>query len=104
MVSRPPSTVSPISLEGVDLTPLVEQAVIDAPTPKAHGPRTNQDWWPDQLDLTVLHQHSPLSNPMEPDFDYSKEVESLDVEALRQDLIDLMAYMRTLSDSPAALP
>ncbi|TWH23257.1 catalase-peroxidase [Rhodococcus rhodochrous J45] len=67
-----------------------ENPAVPSPEPSPHRPRTNQDWWPDQLDLTVLHQHSPLSNPLEPDFDYSKEVESLDVEALRQDLIDLM--------------
>ena len=36
---------------------------IPAPTPKAHGPRTNQDWWPNQLDLPVLHQHSPRGQP-----------------------------------------
>ena len=40
-----------------------ENPAIDTPTPKAGRPRTNQDWWPDQLDLSVLHQHSPRHQP-----------------------------------------
>jgi catalase-peroxidase len=52
--------------------------------------RTNRDWWPDQLDLRILHRHSPLSNPMEPDFDYAKAFESLDFEAVKADLRVLM--------------
>ncbi len=42
-----------------------ENPVIPSPTPKQSRPRTNQDWWPNQLDLSVLHQHSPLSNPLD---------------------------------------
>jgi catalase-peroxidase len=67
-----------------------ENPAISAPEPKVGRPRTNRDWWPDQLDLNVLHQHTPQGNPMGEDFDYAKEVESLDVEALKQDLVDLM--------------
>ena len=48
------------------------------------------DWWPNQLDLTVLHQHSSLSNPMDKGFDYAKEFQSLDLEAVRKDLYALM--------------
>ncbi len=67
-----------------------ENPVIPSPTPKAHRPRTNKDWWPDQLDLSVLHQHSPRSNPMGEDYNYKEEFRTLDVEALKQDLVELM--------------
>jgi catalase-peroxidase len=67
-----------------------ENPVIDAPEPKPHRPRTNQDWWPNQLDLSVLHQHSPRSNPLGEDFDYAKEFATLDVEALKADLIEVL--------------
>ena len=68
-----------------------ENPVIDAPEPKPGGrPRTNQDWWPNQLDLQVLHQHSPKGNPMGEDFDYRAAFGSLDVEALRQDVLAVM--------------
>ncbi|HKG65623.1 MAG TPA: catalase/peroxidase HPI [Solirubrobacteraceae bacterium] len=67
-----------------------ENPAIPSPTPKEGRPHTIQDWWPNQLDLRVLHVHSPLSNPLGPDFDYAEEFKQLDVEALRQDLIELM--------------
>jgi len=67
-----------------------ENPAIPSPTPKATRPRTNRDWWPNQLDLQVLHQHSPSSNPMDEGFDYAKELASLDVEALKRDLVQLM--------------
>jgi catalase-peroxidase len=51
---------------------------------------TNRDWWPNQLDLRVLHQHSSLSNPMDKDFDYAKEFKSLDLNAVTKDLHALM--------------
>jgi catalase-peroxidase len=54
-------------------------------------PRTNHDWWPDRLDLTTLHRHSSLSNPMGEDFDYAREFATLDLDALRGDLIELMS-------------
>ncbi len=53
------------------------------------GPK-NRDWWPNQLDLSVLHQHSDLSNPMGQKFDYAKELKKLDVKALIKDLKTLM--------------
>ena len=67
-----------------------ENPVIPAPQPQASRPRTNQDWWPNQLDLSVLHQHTSASNPMEADFDYAEELKSLDVEALKQDIIEVL--------------
>ncbi|MDQ1498890.1 MAG: catalase-peroxidase, partial [Actinomycetota bacterium] len=67
-----------------------ENPVLPSPTPKAHRPHTNQDWWPNQLNLQVLHQHSPQSNPMDEDFDYATEVESLDVDALKRDVVEVM--------------
>ena len=67
-----------------------ENPVIDSPEPAPHRPRTNQDWWPNQLDLSVLHQHSSRSNPLDPDFDYKEAFKTLDVEALKQDLVAAM--------------
>ena len=52
--------------------------------------RTNDEWWPKQLDLKILHQHSSLSNPMDRDFDYAKEFNSLDLNAVVKDLHALM--------------
>src|SRR5271163_3981179 len=67
-----------------------ENPAIPSPTSEVPRPRTNQDWWPNQLDLSVLHRHSPVSDPMDEDFDYAKEFATLDLEALRRDLIELM--------------
>jgi catalase-peroxidase len=67
-----------------------ENPAIPSPTPKRTRPRTNKDWWPDQLDLSVLHQHSPKSNPMGEDFNYAEEFKSLDLESLKRDLIEVM--------------
>lgn len=50
----------------------------------------NKDWWPDQLNLNILHQHSSKSNPMDEDFNYAEEFKKLDLEAVRKDLFDLM--------------
>src|SRR5690349_8056918 len=51
---------------------------------------SNRDWWPNQLRLDLLHQHSAKSNPMSVDFDYAKEFKNLDLAALKQDLLALM--------------
>ncbi|MDQ1743173.1 MAG: catalase-peroxidase [Pseudonocardiales bacterium] len=67
-----------------------ENPVIPSPKPAAHRPRTNQDWWPNQLNLQVLHQHSPRSNPMGEDYHYAEEFSSLDVEALKRDVMEVM--------------
>ncbi|NRP14305.1 MULTISPECIES: catalase/peroxidase HPI [unclassified Aliiroseovarius] len=63
--------------------------------PVAHGAtstgtRSNSDWWPGQLNLRILHQHSAKSNPMGTDFDYAKAFEGLDLEAVKTDLTALM--------------
>ena len=64
-----------------------ENPAIDSPTPKRHRPRTNKDWWPNQLDLTVLHPHHPASNPLGSGFSYREEFAKLDVEALKRDIV-----------------
>ncbi len=51
---------------------------------------TNRDWWPNQIDLSILHQHPPKSNPMGEEYDYRKEFQSLDYDALKTDLTALM--------------
>src|SRR5712672_111150 len=61
--------------------------------PMGHGPRkshANVDWWPNQVNLKVLHQHTPQSNPMGAAFDYAKEFKSLDLNAVIKDLHALM--------------
>ena len=67
-----------------------EAPVIPSPTPKATRPMSNQDWWPNQLDLQVLHQHSPRANPMGEAFNYAEEFKTLDVDALKRDIFELM--------------
>jgi catalase-peroxidase len=67
-----------------------ENPVIPAPTPKATRPRSNRDWWPNQPNLQVLHQHSPLSDPMDDDFSYAEAFKTLDVDALKRDIFELM--------------
>jgi catalase-peroxidase len=67
-----------------------ENPAIPSPTPKPGRPRSNRDWWPNQLDLQVLHQHSPRANPLGEDFNYAEEFKTLDVDALRRDVIEVM--------------
>ncbi|NTW52738.1 MAG: catalase/peroxidase HPI [Chlorobiaceae bacterium] len=54
------------------------------------GTQSNAKWWPDQLKLEILHQHSSLSNPMGGEFNYAEEFKSLDLSALKKDLLELM--------------
>ena len=56
----------------------------------AGGGTVNRDWWPNQLNLNILRQHSSLSDPMDPDFDYVKEFKKLDLAAVKEDLHELM--------------
>ena len=55
-----------------------KHAIAEAPT--------NADWWPNQLNLKILHQHSPLSDPMGEAFNYAEEFKSLDLDAVIKDL------------------
>lgn len=56
----------------------------------AGGGVSNRDWWPNQLNLKVLHQHSSKSDPMDTDFDYAQAFKRLDLAAVKQDLLALM--------------
>ncbi len=67
-----------------------ENPAIASPTPTPTRPMSNRDWWPNQLNLQVLHQHSPRANPMGEEFDYAEDFKTLDVEELKQDLVELM--------------
>ena len=68
-----------------------ENPAIDSPTPKTGGrPRTIRDWWPNQLDLSVLRAHSSKVNPLGETFDYAAEFAKLDVEALKRDIVDVL--------------
>ncbi len=55
-----------------------------------HGAQSNADWWPNQLNLSILHQHQPVSSPMDPDFSYAEAFQKLDYQALKKDLAALM--------------
>jgi catalase-peroxidase len=67
-----------------------ENPAIPSPTPKRVRPRTNKDWWPDQLDLSILSAHSDRSDPMGSDFNYAEEFKKLDVNALKNDVFEVM--------------
>jgi catalase-peroxidase len=67
-----------------------ENPVIPALTPKPQRPRTNQDWWPNQPDLSVLQQHGPQASPMGADFDYAEEFKTLDLDGLKRDVFEVM--------------
>lgn len=66
-----------------------EESSAKCPVPHSRG-RSNRDWWPNQLNISVLHQNTPDSDPMGPDFDYAKQFESLDLDAVIADLRALM--------------
>ena len=57
---------------------------------QAGGGTSNRDWWPNQLKLNILRQHSEKSNPMGDDFNYAEEFKTLDLEAVKKDLTELM--------------
>ena len=73
--------------------PQAQTSSSETKCPVAHGARraqTNADWWPNQLNLKMLHQHSPLSDPMGQEFNYAEEFKSLDLNAVIKDLHALM--------------
>ena len=55
-----------------------------------HKARSNRDWWPNQLNIRILHQNEPASNPMPEGFDYAEAFKALDLGAVKQDLTALM--------------
>ena len=67
-----------------------DESAAKCPVVHRTAARSNRDWWPNQLNLQILHQHSPLSNPMGEAFDYAKEFKSLDLNAVIKDLHALM--------------
>ncbi|HET6909408.1 MAG TPA: catalase/peroxidase HPI [Mycobacteriales bacterium] len=67
-----------------------ENPVIPPPTADGARPRSNRDWWPNQLNLQVLHQHSERANPLGPNFDYKKQFQGIDLEALKRDVVEVM--------------
>jgi catalase-peroxidase len=67
-----------------------ENPAIDSPHPKSHAPLTNKDWWPEQVDVSVLHRQSSKGNPFGESFDYTEEFKKLDTEALKADMLALM--------------
>ena len=83
--ARPPSPEASTSSNSES-----ENPAIDSPKPKAHAPRRNQDWWPEQVDVSVLHRQNQKGNPLGEDFDYAEEFKKLDVEAFKRDVIDMI--------------
>ncbi len=67
-----------------------ENPAVASPRPKTTRPRTNRDWWPNQLDLQVLRQHAGGASPLGADFDYAAEFAKLDVAALKADILKVM--------------
>ncbi len=62
----------------------------NAHTSTIAGSQSNADWWPNQLKLNILHQHSSLSDPMGDTFNYAEAFKSLDLNAVKKDLVALM--------------
>ncbi|QCX28145.1 catalase/peroxidase HPI [Nocardioides jishulii] len=67
-----------------------ENPAIPSPQPKVARPRGNRDWWPNQVDLSVLRTNQPASKPLRPEFDYAEEFAKVDVEQLKADIVDVM--------------
>ena len=72
--------------------------------PADRGQNATMRWWPNQLDLRMLHQHAPASNPLGDDFDYSEAFLALDYNALKADLTALMTDSKAVSYTHLTLP
>ena len=83
MTENPPTPSTEVSSGGNHGSPMTGNRLPGRGT-------SNRDWWPGQLNLKVLHQHSSLANPMGRDFNYAKEFQSLDLAAVKKDLLALM--------------
>jgi catalase-peroxidase len=72
-------------------SPIIEETQSSAPPRRVSAaPKSNRDWWPNQLNLQILHQNSPQSNPMGAHFNYAEEFQQLDFDAVKSDLVELM--------------
>ncbi|MFT7670586.1 MAG: catalase-peroxidase, partial [Planctomycetota bacterium] len=85
----------PSSGSSVEMKAAIESAgtcpvMGDSGAASKSDPMSNRDWWPNQLDLSILHQNSTLSNPMGTEFDYAVAFKSIDMSALKQDITELM--------------
>jgi len=78
------------STDGAAKCPFTGATTLSAKQGSAGTGPVNRDWWPNQLKLNILRQHSTMSNPMEQTFNYVSEFKSLDLKAVKQDIVDLM--------------
>ena len=86
MEDKKHSSTSSHNMNGEGKCPFTGGAVKQS----AGGGTKNSDWWPNQLNLNILRQHSSLSNPMGEDFNYAEEFKKLDLDAVKKDLVDMM--------------
>lgn len=77
-------------MNDISKCPVMGQQQAPAQRHTAAGAKSNRDWWPNQLNLSILHQNSSEGNPLGEDFDYAEEFAKLDMKALREDLSNLM--------------
>ena len=91
MDNNPQSNATAYNMNGESKCPFHQGASAGTPAKQGAGSgRINRDWWPNQLKLNILRQHSTLSNPNSNQFNYAEEFKSLDFNALKQDIMDLM--------------
>ncbi len=89
--AEPPSGMCPVTGQSHRLTSIEAKAEAAPDTDgDSAGPMTNTTWWPNQLDLRILHQNSEKCDPMGPDFDYAAEFATLDLDAVKNDIKALM--------------